>query len=239
VDFGSVPPAQAFVSVDRTASRQPPCAKPPPVGCKAGRSTVSDFLRKDVKKRNMNAKHLLLFGIVLLTSCASQKTNTLVGYDYDKTKDKTDYFVFPYGSVSISGEWNRTSYNQTARQQFFQNSDSIIISVAFGPCNKYEFNADNSKKGFDFVTAFYEWDSEYFVNNYRLNQEKIESNEKNNYIIWRAFGENNNADWDTYFLFGEKNGFANSFAIMKTDNWTKEEKVNFLKEMYLGENYSE
>jgi hypothetical protein len=178
----------------------------------------------------------LLFAIIFLTSCATQRTTTLISCDYDKNKNQTDYLVFPYGSVSIHGEWIQTSYNQTAKQQFFQNTDSIIISVAFAPCNKYEFNMDNSKKDFEFVTAFYEWESEYFVTNYRLNQEKIEFNEKDNFIIWRVFGENNNTYWDSYFLFGEKNGFANNFAIMKTDKWTKEEKVAFLKEMYLGSN---
>ena len=176
----------------------------------------------------------LLFATIFLTSCATQRTTTLVSCDYDKNKNQTDYMVFPYGSVSIHGEWTQTSYNQVSKQQFFQNPDSIIISVAFTPCNKYEFNLDNSKKGFEFVTALYEWDSEYFVSNYHLNREKIESDEKNNFIIWRTFGENNDTYWDSYFLFGEKNGFANNFAIMKTFKWTKEEKVTFLKEMYLG-----
>ena len=182
----------------------------------------------------MKIKSLFLFVILLLTSCASQKTTTLVSCDYDKNKNQTDYMVFLYGSVSIPGEWTRTTYNQSAKQQFFQNPDGIIIAISFGPCNKYEFNQDNSKKGFDFVQAFYEWDSEYFVTNYGLNQEKIDFDESNKFIIWRAFGENNNSYWDTYFLFGEKNGFANSFSIMKTEKWSKSEKTAFLKAVYLG-----
>jgi len=184
----------------------------------------------------MKLRYLLSVAIIFFASCATQRTTTIVSCNYDEKKNQTDYMVFPYGSVVISGEWAQTHYNQTARQQFFQNSDSIIISVAFSPCNRYEFNQNNSKKGFEFVTAFYEWDSEYFVDNYRLNQEKIESNEKENFIIWRAFGENNNTYWDTYFLFGEKNGFASNFAIMTTDKWTQEQKVAFLKKMYLGNN---
>ena len=181
----------------------------------------------------MKFRGLLFVTIIFLTSCYTQRASTIVGYNYDKKKNQTDYFVFPYGSVSIPGEWTQTSYNQGAKQQFFRNSDSITISVSFGPCNKYEFNKDNSKKGFEFLTAYYEWDSEYFVNNYRLNEEKVESNEKDNYIIWRTFGENNNTYWDTYFLFGEKKGFVSTFGIMKTDKWTEKEKIAFLKEMYL------
>ncbi len=187
----------------------------------------------------MKLKYLFLIVIVFLTSCATQKTTTLVSCDYNKNKNQTEYLVFPYGSVSIQGEWNRTSYNQISKQQFFQNSDSVIISVAFGPISKYEFNTDNSKKGFDFVKAFYEWDSDYFENNYRLNQEIIESNEKDNFIIWRVFGENNDTYWNTYFLLGEKNNIASNFAIMKTDKWTEEEKTNFLKSMYIEGNTNE
>ena len=188
----------------------------------------------------MKIDHLLLIIIaILFSNCATQRTTTLVSCEYDKNKNQTDYMVFPYGSIAISGEWTRTTYNQSSKQQFFQNSDSIIISVTFGPCNKYEFNADNSKKGFDFVKAYYEWDSEYFVSNYHLNQEMVESNEANNYIIWRAFGENNNTYWDTYFLFGEKNCHVSSFAIMKTEKWSKKEKIAFLRKTYLGEGNNE
>ena len=176
---------------------------------------------------------IYLLTIILLTGCATQRTSTIVSCDYDTKSNKTNYMVFPYGSVSIPDKWEKTTYNSVSRQQFFKNEEGVSISVSFGPCNKYEFNADNSKKGFDFVKTFYEWDSEYFVNNYRLNQEIIDSNEKDNYIIWRAFGENNNIYWDVYFLFGEKNGFARSCSILTTDKWTMEQKVEFLKEIYL------
>lgn len=183
----------------------------------------------------MKFGNLIVIVLIFLTSCATQRTSTIVGCDYDKNKNQTDYFVFPYGSVSIPGEWNKTSYNQIAKQQFFKNSDSIIISIVFGPCNKYEFNATNPKKGFEFVKALYEWDSEFFVSNYHLDQEIVESNENDNFIIWRVFGENNDTYWDTYILFGEKNGLANNFSVMTTDKWTKEDKVIFLKKIYLQE----
>lgn len=181
----------------------------------------------------MRFKNPLFIALIFLTGCATQRTSNIVGCDYDKNKNQTDYFVFPYGSVSIPGEWKRTTYNQISKQQFFKNTDSITIAIAFGPCDKYEFNVTNPKKGFEFVKAFYEWESDYFVNTYSFSQELIESNESDNFIIWRAFGVNNNSYWDTYFLFGEKNGFVNNFSVMITDKWTKENKVHFLKQMYL------
>ncbi|MDR1202547.1 MAG: hypothetical protein LBL58_13100 [Tannerellaceae bacterium] len=175
----------------------------------------------------------ILVVIVLLTSCATQRVSTIVGCDYDNKKNVTNYFVLPYGSVDIPNKWERTTYNSTSKQQFFTNDEKVIIAVSFGPCNKYEFNADNSKKGFDFVKTFYKWDSEYFATDYGLNQELIEENVADNYIVWRVYGEYNNSSWDTYFLFGEKGGYSKSFSVMATEKWTREQKINFLKEMYI------
>ena len=177
---------------------------------------------------------IYLLSIILFVGCATQRTSTIVSCDYDTKHNQTNYMVFPYGSVSLPDKWEKTSYNEVSKQQYFINSDSVRIAIAFSPYNKYEFNRDGSKKGFEFVKAFYEWDSQYFVSNYRLNQEMIESNEKDNYIIWRAFGENNNIYWDAYFLFGEKNGFVSNYSIMTTDKWTIEQKREFLKGIYIN-----
>jgi hypothetical protein len=185
-------------------------------------------------KKIMKQFYFLLLTI-LLTSCVAYKnsTTTLVSCNYNEKKNQTEYMVFPYGSVSIPDKWEKTIYNKISRQQFFTNSDNIIIAIAFGPYNKYEFNKDGSKKGFEFIKAFYEWESEYFVNNFGLHTEQIESNDIDNFIIWRLFGEYNNSNWDTYFLFGERNGFVKNFAIMKTEEWTAEQKIDFLKTIYL------
>jgi hypothetical protein len=141
--------------------------------------------------------------------------------------------IFPYGTASIPGKWDKTSYNTISKQQFFKNEKGVAIAISFGPCNKYEFNTDKSKKGFAFVKAFYEWDSQYLVSTYGLKQELIEENELENYIIWRIYGYYNNSHWDTYFLIGEKRGFANNYSIMDTDMWTIDQKIKFLKEIYL------
>lgn len=181
----------------------------------------------------MKILKFILIITITLTSCAPQRVSTIVGGEYDKTKNKTDYFVLPFGSVSIPGKWAKTKYNEVSNQQFFKNDENVTIAIAFTPIDSYEFNTDKSKKGYAFTKAFYEWDSDYFQKTHHLNQENIESNEKQNYIIWRTFGQYNNIEFDTYFLFGEKNGYANNFSITQTDKWTKEQKINALKEMYL------
>ena len=82
----------------------------------------------------------LLSIIVLISSCASQASSTIVGSNYDAKNDVTTYFVIPYGSVDLPGKWEKGTYYSTARQQYFTNLDSVTISISFGPWNKYEFN---------------------------------------------------------------------------------------------------
>jgi len=181
----------------------------------------------------MKLHPLLQVIMITLISCTTQKISTIAGSDYDKEKNKTSYFVLPLGSTAIPGEWVRTNYNKVSNQQFFKNGEGISIAIAFTPITGYDFNKDHSKKGFEFTKAFYAWDAGYFEQTHHLQQEKIEENENLNYIIWRVSGISNSANFDTYFLFGEKNGHANSFSITQTDKWTKEQKINFLKELYL------
>ena len=83
-------------------------------------------------------------------------------------------------------------------------------------------------KEYDFVKAYYDWESDYFV---KLGYEAkiIETDQSNNYIIWRLWGQK----YDTYFLFGEREGRVSNFSVHITDKWTEEEKVKFLKSIYL------
>jgi hypothetical protein len=164
---------------------------------------------------------------------ASQRVSTIVGCDYDESKNQTDYFIVPYGSVSIPGKWEKSNYNNVSGQQFFINKDSIRIAIAFNRFDKYEFNADGSKKGFEFVKAFYDWDSQFFVDSYGLQRRVLETDSINNFILYQIHGLTNGANFDTYFLVGEKNGNVNNLSIMTTDKWTEDKKVEFLKGLYI------
>jgi len=185
-----------------------------------------------------NILNTFLFSIViiLLTGCATQKTSTIVGGEYIKTKDETEYFVFPYGSVVIPGKWEKTNYNTTSRQQFFTNQDSIIIAIAFSRFNKYEFNGDGSQKGYNFVKAYYEWDSQYFIDSHGLKRLSLVSDSANTFMIYRIYGQTEKGKLDTYFLIGEKNGNISNYSISSADKWRDGEKINFLKKLFLTEN---
>ena len=179
---------------------------------------------------------LFLTMIILLTNCATQSTSTIVGGEYNKTKDETEYFVFPYGSVVIPGKWEKAKYNTTSKQQYFTNQDSLIIAIAFSRYNKYEFNVDGSRKGFNFVKAYYEWDSQYFIDSHGLKRQSLVNDSTNTFMIYRIYGQTEKGKFDTYFLIGEKNGNISNYSISSTGKWRDGEKINFLKKLFLTEN---
>jgi hypothetical protein len=170
----------------------------------------------------------ILSFVALLTNCATQRESTIVGGEYNASKDVTDYFVLPYGQVTLPGKWDKSGYNKIARQQFFTNQDSIIVAIAFGRTDKYEFNKDGALNGYDFVKAFYEWESEYFKSE-GLESQMIENDSERHYVIYRIYGER----LDTYFLIGEKNGKVSNFSINITARWNENEKIKFLKSLFL------
>ena len=184
-------------------------------------------------KTNLLKIPLFLTISIVLTGCATQSTSTIVGGEYSETKNITDYFVLPYGSVSLPGKWEKTSYNEISKQQFFRNQDSIKIALAFERYNSYQFNTDGTHTGFSFVRAYYEWDSKYFMDSFGLNRQTIESDSAANFMIYRIYGQAGQGEFDTYFLIGEKNGNISNFSISITHKWNEGEKVKFLKSLYL------
>lgn len=167
--------------------------------------------------------------VFLFANCASTTTSTIVGGGYNESKNVTDYMVFPYGSVSIPGKWTKTSYNSISRQQFFENKDSISIAIAFCRYDKYEFNAQGQHKGFEFVEAYYEWDTKYFIETYGLQRQEIERDSVNGFMTYRIFGQIDESLIDTYFLISEKNGNITNLSILATKKWSESDKLSFLK----------
>lgn len=179
--------------------------------------------------------NLIFLSILILAGCASQRVSTIVGCDYDESKNQTDYFEIPYGSVSIPGKWEKSNYNTISGQQFFTNKDSIRIAIAFNRFDKYEFNEGGAITGYEFVKAFYEWDSKFFVDSHGMKRKVIENDSVKNYILYQIYGLVNGVYFDTYFLVGEKNGNVCNFSIMITDKWAENTKIDFLKKLYIKE----
>ena len=172
---------------------------------------------------------IILFVLLQMAGCASNKMSTIVGGDYDEDKDVTSYFVLPLGQVSIPGRWEKTRYDKVSRQQFFTNQDSIIIALAFGRFDSYEFNTKGALKGYDFIKAFYEWEAEYFESK-GLERQLLESDSTKKYMVYRFYGQN----YDTYFLIGERFGNVSNFSINATNKWPEKDKILFLKRLFLS-----
>lgn len=184
-----------------------------------------------MKKLNLILPFIILG--LLLTSCGTTNTSVITGSDFNENTNTTNYFVLPYGSVDIPGKWNKAHYNSVSNQQFFVNNDSIEIAVSFNRYDKIEFNADGSKKGFECVKGFYEWDSQYMVETYGLKRELIESDSSKLYLIFRIFGESGAKVYNSYFLIGEKSGNISNMSISHTKKWDEDEKTSFLKKLFL------
>jgi hypothetical protein len=172
--------------------------------------------------------------IIFLTNCATQTTSTIEGFKYDATKNETDYFVVPYGSVVLPGKWEKTNYDKSSHQQYFRNQDSVIISIRFGRINFFEFNKNGTQTGYNFIKSFYEWDSKYFVDSFGLKRQLLVSDSTNNFIAYRIYGQIEQGKFDTYFLIGENNGNFSNFSISHTDKLTEKEKTNILKNLFLN-----
>lgn len=185
----------------------------------------------------MNRLNYVLFIslIALLGSCATQRVSTIVGGEYKESSNVTEYFVLPLGTAEIPGKWMKTSYSSVSHQQFFKNQDSVEIALAFNRYDGYEFNAKGTKKGFEFVEAYYEWDSKYFMDSYGLQRLMIERDSLQQFVVYRIYGGEGGKKTDTYFLIGNKNGNVSNFSVSVTDKWTEEEKINFLKHLYLND----
>ena len=185
-----------------------------------------------IVKSTVVAIMVSIFLPFFLISCGSNKATTLVGGEYNEAKNITEYFVIPYGSVSLPGKWEKRNYDNVSKQQFFMNEDSVIVAVAFGRYDSYEFNRDGKLKGYDFVKAMYEWDSSYFQDTFGFQRKIIETDESKNYIIYNISNPQKENSVNTFFLIREKNGNVSNFSVNYTDKWTEDEKIRFLKNLY-------
>lgn len=176
--------------------------------------------------------YLFILGMVL-TNCATPKqpsastgqTSVVTGETYDEKTDKTTLVIVPYGNVGISGKWEKINYNESSRQHFFINRDSVIIAIAKNPKEKYPFYAEG-KKDFDLVLDFYKWDADHWEQR-GLQQMKVKEDRADNFVIWKAQGE----AFDNYFLYGLKNNIIVNYMIA-SQTWDENRKIEFLENIY-------
>ena len=172
--------------------------------------------------------YLLLILCIYLIGCASHRVNTLESTKYDQQKNQTEYLLFPFGSVILPGKWEKTRYNTVSLQQFFTNQDSVELSIALNDYTKFEFNQDGSKKGFDFLNAYYEWETNYRKSLNGLNSRIIESDKQKNYMIFQLFGQNKENNINVFYLIKMPKNILNTISISSA-KWDDDKKISFLR----------
>jgi hypothetical protein len=173
---------------------------------------------------------LTLLSLSVFLACATNKKSAVTNANYDETKNQTDYIVPSFGSVSLPSKWEKRHYNNVSQEQFFLNSDSIEVSVAFNRFDRYQFNLNGEFKGWDFVQAYCEWER---GNQYNMASALLVQDMVRNFIIYKIFDTSDKPKIDSCFLVGEKDGNVIVLSISTTDKWTDKEKIKFLKAVYV------
>jgi hypothetical protein len=176
-------------------------------------------------------KILILSFLTIVTSCMGPKyVSTIVSDHYDKNKDQTTYTKFPYGSLSLPGQWTKTSLNQVSGQQNFESKDSLSTALLINQASSYPFYVKGMTSN-EFVKAFYEWDSKYFIDNIKANCSIIKQDTVNHFIIWQIIAHNDKYNVENQYLFGCENGLV--FTIFApTRKLTFEQKIDFMETVY-------
>jgi hypothetical protein len=170
-----------------------------------------------------------------LMACHPRMVPTITAGEYNAQRNQTDYIVMPYGSVSLPGKWIHGRYRQESRQQYFSNSDSSIVSIAFGQCNKLGFSTGGAV-GYDFVKLYYKWENKYQTEILNQHVKLIASDSANKYMVWQVYGDNMNQ----FFLAGAHDCACGECAFQNysivSSKLTDEQKAKFLQDIYLEKN---
>jgi|GEM_PF-429609 len=174
--------------------------------------------------------------LIVLTSCigpkatSTQPISTITSSNYDEKTNFTTYSKLPFGSISMPGEWTKSSYNQNSRQQFFKNEDDVSTAIAINKASSYSFYNSNMNSN-QIVKEFYEWDSKYLADNIQGSRSIIKIDNDNHFIIWKLVANNEQHNLNNYYLFGSENGIIFNLYVA-TDDWTEEQKIEYLVRAY-------
>ena len=170
--------------------------------------------------------------LVVLASCHRRMAPTITAGEYNAARNQTDYIVLPYGSVSLPGKWTHGRYRKESRQQYFSNSDTTIISIAFGPCNKLGFST-GGVQGYEFVKLYYNYETKYQAEVLNQKIELITADSASKYMLWRVYSDN----VSQYMLTGAKDCACGECAFqnftLTSKKLTGDQQVKLLQDIYL------
>lgn len=170
--------------------------------------------------------------LVLLSGCHRRMAPTITAGVYNEKGNQTDYAVLPYGSVSLPGKWTHGRYRKESRQQYFYNSDSTTISVAFGPCDKLGFSTGGAQ-GYAFVKLYHNYDTKYQTEILGRKATIITEDSANKYMLWKVSGDGETQ----YLLSGAKDCSCGECAFQNftlvSRKLSEDQQVKLLRDIYL------
>ena len=161
---------------------------------------------------------------------STKYVSIIVSDYYDEKQDQTTYMKLPYGSLTLPGQWTKTSLNKISGQQNFKSKDSLSTALLINQTSSYPFYVKGMSSN-EFLKAFYEWDSKYFIDNIKANCKIIKQDTINHFIIWEIIAHNDKYNIENQYLFGCENGIVYT-VFAPTTKLTLEQKINFIESVY-------
>ena len=138
---------------------------------------------------------------------------------------------FPYGSISLPGQWTKTFFNQNSGQQNFKNKDTLSTALLINRASGYPFYTKAMTSN-QFVKAMYEWDANYMTAQINGNSKIIMQDTANHFIVWQIIADNDKYQIDNLNLFGCENGIVFTVLAPTAKKLTNEQKINFVRTIY-------
>ncbi len=168
---------------------------------------------------------ILIACILTLVSCSSTKPTNNKDKELSLTANNTTtIFDSPNGVVLIPGVWQTLNYEKSSGQQYYQNSEGVIIAIAKMPKKSYSFYK-SSQKNYETIKTFTRWDREYREENNYKTKILVENSELE-YQIWKYKDDN---QIDNVYLYAGIDDYILNFLVY-TDIWTETKKIEFLQE---------
>lgn len=179
----------------------------------------------------MNFKPLIISALVSVQLVACQEPKVSVSDSYDGAQDKTTLSINPFGEIVIPGRWTPTWFEESNNSQELVDSNETILNVTFIP-KKYSLFPSIGLNDREFVVSAYQLESDGCLKS-GYTSKIVAEDPNDNYIMWMLSEDSNK-----HYLIGAKSNNVYIFTIssgttLNKDSLSQDEKINFLKNLYL------
>lgn len=128
--------------------------------------------------------------------------------------------------IKLPGEWKVKQVLKSNGQVFFINDDSTVVAISVFIAAKLPVYKE-TQTNFESAYAYYEWDSNYFRDELKMNVRKLNDNKEKAFVIWNAKDDHN----DNYHLFGRHKKLLYNIMIFDRQ-MPVEQQLKFIELIY-------